>query len=39
LAKTRSKLEDLEKRVVEMEQQVLNKEEVFPPSKEEPIDD
>ena len=28
LAKTRSKLEDLEKRVAEMEQQVVNKEEV-----------
>ncbi|MCK9621509.1 MAG: accessory factor UbiK family protein [Methylobacter sp.] len=39
LAKTRSKLEDLEKRVAEMEQQLLNKEEVFSPSKEEPIDD
>lgn len=28
LAKTRSKLEDLEKRVAEMEQQLLNKEEL-----------
>jgi len=28
LAKTRSKLEDLEKRVAEMEQQTLNKEDM-----------
>lgn len=39
LAKTRAKLEDLEKRVADMEQQLSNKEETLTPSKEEPIDD
>lgn len=39
LAKTHAKLEDLEKRVADMEQLLLPKEETLTPSKEEPIDD